>query len=118
MQHRPSALLIVRSFCSRCLLLSRGQLDMDGPADAVIQRHLGDGNTADTGGTACLRAHPNRLGGMSPVLTGLRLLNPAGQPCSNFCQSDRSAPLARRRGHAVAGAVAGGVAAALRFHGV
>ena len=79
---------IVRSFCSRCLLLSRGQLDMDGPADAVIQRHLGDGNTADTGGTACLRAHPNRLGGMSPVLTGLRLLNPAGQPCSNFCQSD------------------------------
>jgi lipopolysaccharide transport system ATP-binding protein len=74
-------LAIVESLCTRALLLDRGRQVADGLPGAVIGQYIGaEGSVAD--GHVSLLSHEHRLPGMTPYLTGLRILTPGGTQTS------------------------------------
>src|SRR5262245_3352417 len=66
--HNMSAVL---NLCRRVLVIEGGRVVFDGAADAAVERYLGAGAEAPDGQVPV--DHPGRLGGMRPIVRGVRL---------------------------------------------
>ena len=58
----------VQHLTTRCLLLERGRLEMNGPTREVVDRYMGDALKTDTQPVVELREHSGRQVGASPSL--------------------------------------------------
>ena len=77
----------IESLCTRCLMISQGNLLADGTPHQVISQYMATDLASQT---TCsdLRSHPNRRGGMKPVMQRVTLLSENGEPVSSIRMGD------------------------------
>ncbi len=67
----------IESLCTRCLMISQGQLQADGTPHEIISQYMA--TDLATQATSCdLHSHPNRRGGMKPLMQRVMLLSEKG----------------------------------------
>jgi lipopolysaccharide transport system ATP-binding protein len=76
----------VTQLCGRAILLDRGRIEKDGEVEAVI-RHYVTRNTTHSA-VVDLRDFPGRQGTGAVRFQAARLLNGAGETCSEYCMGD------------------------------
>ena len=72
----------IESLCDRCLMISQGSLLADGTPHEVISQYMA-ADIDDQATSVDLRDHPNRRGGMQPVMQRVSLLSDTGSPVSS-----------------------------------
>lgn len=76
---------VINQLTTRSILLDGGRQTFYGDTSTAVNVYL---NQSVQKGRVKLRAHKNRLPGMTPILTGVSLLNSSGQPTDAFYQGD------------------------------
>ncbi len=77
----------VESLCTRCLMVSQGNLVADGTPHKVISQYMAM-DLATQATSSDLRSHANRRGGMKPVMQRVTLLSEKGMPVSSLRMGD------------------------------
>jgi lipopolysaccharide transport system ATP-binding protein len=78
----------ILNLCDKVAVLERGQLVFFGPAEEGIEHYLHSGTTSHQGSEVDLTEHTNRRLGCKRILSGIRLLNSAGRPASEFLSGE------------------------------
>ncbi len=77
----------IQQLCTRALLMRGGQLAADGPTEKVVANYLSDAS-ASSGGQFDLADHPARPAAYRPLIQGLTLFGPDGQPTTHYHPED------------------------------
>ena len=72
----------IESLCNRCLMISQGRLMADETPHQVISQYLA-ADLATQSSSSDLRSHPNRRGGMKPMMQRMTLLSESGHAVSS-----------------------------------
>ena len=79
----------IRQLCSRCLLLDKGQLVMDGLTDSTLQRYNQLARDIKIDDKTSINDNRFRRGGGAIRFTGIEIVNSVGESCTDFKMGEK-----------------------------